>query len=231
MTPCSAVGLLLILLVSTCCVSSAAPLSRGSSVTQPCLGEFEYCPSSGACVLFSNLCSVCGSGQYLCPDGSTCVQGAAGYLTCPNLKGTHLDWTLPLDQRVQYIVNAANQSEMISQLTNDAPAIQRLGIPAYNWLNDDEHGVMGTKSTMFPNGCSLGASWDAELLKSVGYAIGLVGQSHCTMHVAFDLNRRQCYCTICLARRRRGVFITDMCTRVTEARVKTELASPCMHRT
>ena len=39
------------------------------------------------------------------------------------------------------VKNAANMTEMIGQLTNKAPAIEHLGIPAYNWLSDDEHGV------------------------------------------------------------------------------------------
>lgn len=75
----------------------------------------------------------------------------------PNLKGTHLDWTLDLESRLDYLVNVATQAEKIAQLTNDAPAITRLGIPSYNWLNDDEHGEMGKHATVFPNGGCLGA--------------------------------------------------------------------------
>ena len=50
------------------------------------------------------------------------------------------------------LVTAANLTEMIGQLTNAAPAIERLGIPAYNWLSDDEHGVRGWETTYFPDG-------------------------------------------------------------------------------
>ena len=50
------------------------------------------------------------------------------------------------------LVAAANLTEMIGQLTNAAPAIERLGVPAYNWLSDDEHGVRGWESTYFPDG-------------------------------------------------------------------------------
>ena len=32
---------------------------------------------------------------------------------------------------------------MIGQLVDDAPALERLALPAYNWLNDNEHGVGG----------------------------------------------------------------------------------------
>ena len=47
-----------------------------------------------------------------------------------------------------------------------------LGIPAYNWLSDDEHGVRGWRSTYFPDGPGLGASFDKELLYEVGEVVG-----------------------------------------------------------
>ena len=41
----------------------------------------------------------------------------------------------------------------IAQLTNNAPAIPHLGIPAYNWLNDDEHGGRGVVLYIYIYGC------------------------------------------------------------------------------
>ena len=55
---------------------------------------------------------------------------------------------------------------------NAAPAIEHLGIPAYNWLSDDEHGVRGSDTTYFPDGPGLGASFDKDLLHSVGTVVG-----------------------------------------------------------
>jgi beta-glucosidase len=48
------------------------------------------------------------------------------------------------------------------------------GIPAYQWLNDDQHGVARTpaNATVFPNGVGLGATFDKDLIKQVGYVIG-----------------------------------------------------------
>eukprot|EP00163_Fabomonas_tropica_P032439 TRINITY_DN812_c0_g2_i24.p1 TRINITY_DN812_c0_g2~~TRINITY_DN812_c0_g2_i24.p1 ORF type:complete len:525 (+),score=115.58 TRINITY_DN812_c0_g2_i24:416-1990(+) len=66
-----------------------------------------------------------------------------------------------------------NLTEKVSQLTNDAPALQRFYIPAYNWLNDDEHGVRNAAATSFPNGCSLGSTWSKETLYNVGRAVGI----------------------------------------------------------
>ena len=49
------------------------------------------------------------------------------------------------------LVEQMTIEEMASQLKFDAPAIERLGIPAYNWWNEGLHGVArcGT-ATMFP---------------------------------------------------------------------------------
>ena len=55
--------------------------------------------------------------------------------------GTHFDWTLSEEARLSLLVNAVSTEEMISQLVNNAPAIASAGMPAYNWLNDNEHGL------------------------------------------------------------------------------------------
>ena len=44
-----------------------------------------------------------------------------------------------------------------------APALDRMGIPSYNWLNDDVHGTATGDGTIFPNGVTLGMSWDTGL--------------------------------------------------------------------
>jgi beta-glucosidase len=144
-----------------------------------CLGEFQLCPATGECTLFAcNVSSPCPSGHYRCPLSEHCVAGPEQYTGCPGLAGTHLDHTLPVDQRLDKLVGAATLSEQISQLTNAAPAIERLGIPGYQWLNDDVHGVMSSgTTTSFPDGPGLGATWDKELLGMVGRAQGMEGRA------------------------------------------------------
>ena len=121
-----------------------------------CLGEFQLCPATGECTLFE--CGTgpgphCGRGEYRCPVSNRCVKGAAGYSSCPGLAGTHLDHTLDTEERLDKLGAAANLTEQISQLTNAAPALERLGIPGYQWLNDDVHGVMSQgDTTSFPDG-------------------------------------------------------------------------------
>ncbi|XP_065196530.1 uncharacterized protein LOC135828022 [Sycon ciliatum] len=138
----------------------------------PCLGEFQYCDSSGECVLDPSLCGKCKHGEYLCLDQTTCVHDVEGYMECPHLKGGFFDWTMPMEERVEALAKQATVAEQIGQLTNAAPAIVRLGIPAYNWLNDDEHGVKQKHATSFPNGCALGAMWDKQTMYRVGEAVG-----------------------------------------------------------
>ena len=144
---------------------SAAPPNASA-----CVGEFSVCPSTGACTLID--CSRCTAGEYRCPRSKDCVNGAAKYADCPGLDGTHLDWRLGDAARLDYLVAHTAREEQAAQLVNQAPAIAHLGIPAYNWLNDDVHALASGVGTVFPNGNTLGASWSAPLLGEVGGAIG-----------------------------------------------------------
>ena len=148
--------------------------SRGA-----CQGEYSFCNATGSCTL--NDCSSCAKGQYRCPlpdlshnpAWATCVDGAAGYLSCPNMTGTHFDWNLSEAKRLDYLVQHMTLEEQAAQLTAGAPALERMGIPSYNWLDDDVHGTATGDGTIFPNGVTLGMSWDRDLLHRVGRAIGM----------------------------------------------------------
>lgn len=72
------------------------------------------------------------------------------------------------------LVEQMTVEEMASQLRFDAPAIERLGIPEYNWWNEGLHGVAraGT-ATVFPQAIALGATFDEELLKEIGEVIAV----------------------------------------------------------
>ena len=77
-------------------------------------------------------------------------------------------------QRAKELVEQMTVEEMASQLRFDAPAIERLGIPEYNWWNEALHGVArsGT-ATVFPQAIGLGATFDTQLLYEIGDAISL----------------------------------------------------------
>ncbi len=165
-------------LLALAVAAAAAAADDDDKTTTQCLGEFAPCGTSATYCAMLPTCpatAACAAGQYLCPsDSKTCVDSAEQYTTCPNLSGTHLDWTLGTEERLDYLVAHTTLAEQAAQLTNRAPAIPDLGIPAYNYLNDDQHGVGRTKekATVFPNGCALGATWAKDTLHEVGMAIG-----------------------------------------------------------
>ena len=72
-------------------------------------------------------------------------------------------------KRAKELVSKMTVEEKASQLRYDAPAIDRLGIPAYNWWNEALHGVAraGT-ATMFPQAIGIAAAFDEELMKEIG---------------------------------------------------------------
>lgn len=70
------------------------------------------------------------------------------------------------------LVSRMTLEEKASQLRYNAPAIERLGIPAYNWWNEVLHGVAraGT-ATVFPQAIALAAMFDEELQERIASVI------------------------------------------------------------
>ncbi|HBB01020.1 MAG: hypothetical protein A2W86_07315 [Bacteroidetes bacterium GWD2_45_23] len=72
---------------------------------------------------------------------------------------------LPVDKRVDDLVGRMTLEEKISQMMNDAPPIDRLGIPAYNWWNECLHGVARSGiATVFPQAIGMAATFDADAM-------------------------------------------------------------------
>src|SRR3954465_7130319 len=64
--------------------------------------------------------------------------------------------------------------EKVEQLLNVAPAIPRLGIPAYNWWTESLHGAIGAvPTTNFPEPVGLAATFDDPLLHDVAETISV----------------------------------------------------------
>ena len=84
----------------------------------------------------------------------------------------YLDASLPLEQRVNDLVSRMTLEEKVAQMQDVAPAIPRLGIPAYNWWNEGLHGVARAGSaTVFPQAIGLAATWDTDLIHRVADVI------------------------------------------------------------
>ena len=73
----------------------------------------------------------------------------------------YLDSSLSADERAKDLLSRLTLDEKISMMTNGSPAIERLGIPEYNWWNEALHGVgrSGT-ATVFPQAIALAATFD-----------------------------------------------------------------------
>mgnify|MGYP001255385332 CR=1 FL=1 len=84
------------------------------------------------------------------------------------------DPALSAQKRAEAIVSLMTIDEKAAQLRHDSPAIDRLGLPAYNWWNEALHGVAraGT-ATMFPQAIALAATFDPSLLFDVAQATAL----------------------------------------------------------
>ncbi|WP_028509424.1 glycoside hydrolase family 3 C-terminal domain-containing protein [Ruminococcus sp. NK3A76] len=70
--------------------------------------------------------------------------------------------------KAQELVSKMTVEEAASQLRYDSPAIERLGIPAYNWWNEALHGLARNGiTTVFPQAIALAASFDEKLVFEV----------------------------------------------------------------
>src|SRR5882762_1372142 len=82
------------------------------------------------------------------------------------------DSNLAPDARAADLVGRLTLEEKALQMQNSAPAIERLGIPAYNWWNESLHGVARAgRATVFPQAIGLAATWDAPHMLRVATAI------------------------------------------------------------
>ncbi len=90
----------------------------------------------------------------------------------------YLDESLPDKERAADLVSRMTLEEKASQLKYDASAVERLGIPSYNWWNEALHGVAraGT-ATMFPQAIALAAMFDDVLLEKIADVISTEGRA------------------------------------------------------
>jgi beta-glucosidase len=86
---------------------------------------------------------------------------------------TYLDASQPIDARVNDLVGRMTLEEKASQLVNQARAIPRLNIPAYDWWSEALHGVANAgTATVFPEPIGLAATFDDSLIHQMAVVIG-----------------------------------------------------------
>ena len=94
------------------------------------------------------------------------------------------DTTRSIDERAADLVSRMTLDEKISQVQNNAAAIPRLGVPAYEWWNEALHGVARAgAATVFPQAIGLAATFDPRLMHDVATAISDEGRAK---HHEFD---------------------------------------------
>ncbi len=81
-------------------------------------------------------------------------------------------------RRAEELVSQMTLEERAGQLRYDAPAIERLGIPAYNWWSESLHGVARAGiATVFPQAIGMAAAFDDELIEEIAGCISTEGRA------------------------------------------------------
>jgi len=91
-------------------------------------------------------------------------------------KPAYLDPSLPAEQRAADLVGRMTLQEKATQLVNQARAIPRLNVPAYDWWSEALHGVLHDGTTEFPEPIGLAATFDVPAIHEMAVVIGTEGR-------------------------------------------------------
>lgn len=104
----------------------------------------------------------------------------------------YLNPDLPIDMRVDDLVSRMTLQEKVDQMLYEAPAIDRLGVPAYNWWNEALHGVARAgRATVFPQAIGLASTWDTGLIHRAAMVIS--DEARAKHHQAVRQGHREIY--------------------------------------
>lgn len=93
-------------------------------------------------------------------------------------KPAYLDESLSFEERAKDLVSRMTLEEKVTQMLHGAPAIPRLGIPAYNWWNEALHGVARAGvATVFPQAIGIAATFDEDLVFEIADVISTEGRA------------------------------------------------------
>ncbi|MGM9537569.1 MAG: glycoside hydrolase family 3 C-terminal domain-containing protein [Candidatus Onthomonas sp.] len=89
--------------------------------------------------------------------------------------------------RARALVEQMTLKEKVSQMLSWAPAIPRLGIPAYNWWNEGIHGVgRAGVATVFPQAIGMAAAFDEDMMEQVGDTIATEARGKYNLHRRYE---------------------------------------------
>src|SRR5215813_10357805 len=90
---------------------------------------------------------------------------------------------LSSEERAADLVHRMTLEEKASQLVNQARAIPRLNVPAYDWWSEALHGVSVNGTTEFPEPIGLAATFDVPRIHEMATTIGIEGRIKHAQHV------------------------------------------------
>jgi beta-glucosidase len=86
--------------------------------------------------------------------------------------------TPSIEERVDDLISQMTIEEKAWQMGNESPAIERLGIPQYNWWNEALHGVARAGiATVFPQAIGLASTWNPDLIYRMAEVISDEGRA------------------------------------------------------
>ena len=97
-------------------------------------------------------------------------------------KKIYMNEELSFEERAKNLVSQMTLEEKVFQTLYTAPAIERLGVKAYNWWNEALHGIARAGvATVFPQAIGLAATFDEDLLEEVADTISTEGRGKFNM--------------------------------------------------
>jgi len=116
------------------------------------------------------------SGQQAGSSGQQRERAPSGTNAQAAAKLPYMNPSLSPEERAADLVRRMTLEEKASQLVNQARAIPRLGVSAYDWWSEALHGVAVEGTTEFPEPIGLAATFDAPAIKEMAAVIGVEGR-------------------------------------------------------
>lgn len=93
-----------------------------------------------------------------------------GFPSCK--QPAYLNENLSFEERAADLVSRMTLEEKVSQMSHESKAIDRLGVPEYNWWNECLHGVARAgHATVFPQAIGMAAMWNEDMMYRIATAV------------------------------------------------------------
>jgi beta-glucosidase len=93
-----------------------------------------------------------------------------GFPSCK--QPAYLNENLSFEERAADLVSRMTLEEKVSQMSHESKAIDRLGVPEYNWWNECLHGVARAgHATVFPQAIGMAAMWNEDMIYRIATAV------------------------------------------------------------